>query len=298
MAAHLDRDIKDVKGTDLAAITERLENDGLAGAASAFRSRCRAFLSWCLATAKVIDENPSFGQRRERPTRADKLKQENKAKALTAQELKAVWTAADRTTVFGRLVRFLILTGCRRSEAAQVRRRWAMTNDARRQVITFPASVVKQGRDFELPITPMLKSLLATCPVDARADLFFPSDRTGGMISGWTKFVIDLREKSGVEFSLHDLRRTVRTGLSKLKVPADIAELCIGHSRPGLEKTYNKDEADEAKRDAFLAWAQHVEKLTAGDRVARRVKRSVASPAPVAAEEDDREWLDTQEPAA
>ena len=66
---HAERDIKELKGADYAAVIEGLERKGLPGAAEEFRSRCRAFLAFCMTKAKVIDANPLYGFRRQRATK-------------------------------------------------------------------------------------------------------------------------------------------------------------------------------------------------------------------------------------
>jgi integrase len=63
--------------------------------------------------------------------------------------------------------------------------------------------------------------------------LVFSSEKTRGVISGWTKMVNALQLSSGVVFALHDLRRTCRTLMSHLGVDHEIAELAIGHKRQG-----------------------------------------------------------------
>lgn len=275
LAAYLDRDIRELRGPVLAAISQRIEDQGLDGAAKAFRTRCGTFLNWCLLTAKVIDEVPIFGQKQARSTRADKIKAEEKGRALSDDEIVALWFAASPSTVFGRLVRYLLLTGGRRKEGALLERSWKVGSQ-----IVYPANVMKSGTEFKLPVTPQVNDLLKACRIDARSDLYFPSDRTGRTISGWTKFVEELRLASGVNFSLHDLRRTVRTKMSTLGVPVDIAELCIAHTRRGLEKIYNKDEAEAAKLDAFKAWHRKIDQLIAPENAKRRtaaLRRSIPS---------------------
>ena len=70
-----------------------------------------------------------------------------------------------------------------------------------------------------------------------------------------------LRQASGVDFTLHDLRRTARTLMSRLRVAEDIAELAIGHVRADLITRYNKDEAWSGRSDAFTRVSNHVEAL-------------------------------------
>ena len=63
--------------------------------------------------------------------------------------------------------------------------------------------------------------------------------------------VRDFCAEAGVIFTLHDLRRTFRKGLSRVGASDDIAELALGHGRSNLEASYNRDEAAEALRVAF-----------------------------------------------
>jgi integrase len=261
LSAHLNRDIAHVTGADLAAIIEALEKAGKTGAADDFRSRCRAFLSWCVAKAKVIEASPLAGFRRERATRAHRVAKAQHGRALSDGELWSVWRAADPGTTFGRLVRFLILTGCRRGEAAGLT--WAMV-DREAGLIRLPAAFVKQGRGHLVPIAPALAAVFDACAIDARSDLVFASPKTGGQISGWSKFLQKTTAAAAVEFSLHDLRRTFRTGLSRLGVDDDVAEIALGHARTNLEAIYNRDDALAALREAFELWATHVENTHRG----------------------------------
>jgi len=58
------------------------------------------------------------------------------------------------------------------------------------------------------------------------------------------------------EFVIHDIRRTVRTGLSAIPNISDLVrELVIGHTRPGLHKVYDQYAYLDEKRFALDAWA-------------------------------------------
>ncbi|WP_156399127.1 integrase arm-type DNA-binding domain-containing protein [Methylobacterium sp. Leaf466] len=258
LAALLSRDITTVTGAEYAKVIEGIRAVGLNGAADSFRTLCRAFLTWCVTGAKVLTTNPLAGHRKERATRADRVEKVVKGRALSDAELVRIWHAADPATTIGRLIRFLILTGCRRGEGAGVT--WAMV-DERIDVLDLPAIFTKQGRGHKAPIAPQLRAIMDTCVRDARSELLFPSPKTGNEMNGWSKLVKALRASSGVNFNLHDLRRTFRTGLSKLGIDADTAELAIGHAREDLEALYNRDDAIPKIRAAFTAWANHVEAL-------------------------------------
>jgi integrase len=262
LARHLQKDITELKGADYAVIIERLEKEGLRGAADGFRARCRAFLSWVVMDAKVLETNPLFGLRRRRDTRADRLAKTQHGRALDDDQIAAVWLATDPTTVFGRYIRFLILTGCRRGEGAGLAR---VMIDSRRNLIELPASFVKQGRPHTVPIAPALAEVLAACPVEADVPYLFPSRKTGRPITGWNTLTAKLVAASGVKFALHDLRRTFRTGLSRLGVQTEVAELAIGHARAELIEIYDRDRGEDRIRSAVEAWASHVEKIVTAE---------------------------------
>jgi integrase len=137
--------------------------------------------------------------------------------------------------------------------------------DKKAGVITLPAQFVKQGRDHTVAITPALSAVLDGCTVDARSDLVFPSVKTGGKMSGWHKQTAAFVKSSGVPFTFHDLRRTIRTGLSRLDVSTEIAELALGHARENLIEIYDRNNGSAAVRDAFARWADHVVTVTAPD---------------------------------
>lgn len=256
----LGRDIRNITAADVAAEQTKQEEAGLQGAAKGLRTHARAFMSWCCDKQHVIPSNPLMGHRKERATRADKVEQEEHGRAMSDAELVRVWNAADQSTAVGRLTRFYILTGCRRGEGAGLTR--AMV-EGEANAILLPAEFTKQARPHYVPLIPALASLLETCTRDSRSDLVFPSSKTGGEMSGWSKFVISLRERSKVDFTLHDIRRTFRTGLSRLGVDEDTAELAIGHARGELVRIYNRDKAIGILWDAFQKWADHVEKIVA-----------------------------------
>jgi integrase len=254
----LDRDVRDVTAVELVGVIDRLAAKGQAGAAADFRARCRAFLSWCRDSRKVLTANPLQENRRERPTRVQKLKREEPGRALNADEIQAVWKATGTAAVYHRLVRFILLTGCRRTEASLVSRAMQEQKPDGPRWFAIPKAITKSGRDHRLPVTPQLAELLDACPRDARSDLFFASTRTGGPVKGWSKLHATLVKDCGVAFGLHDLRRTLKTGLDALGVDSDISEICLNHTRHGLEGIYNRNSAAGEVSAAFHLWGNFV----------------------------------------
>jgi integrase len=69
------------------------------------------------------------------------------------------------------------------------------------------------------------------------------------------KAIAASREREGREpmppWTLHDLRRTARSLMSRAKVPTDHAERVIGHVIGGVRETYDRYEYLHEKRDAL-----------------------------------------------
>ena len=66
-------------------------------------------------------------------------------------------------------------------------------------------------------------------------------------------------------FTLHDLRRTLATGLQRLGIRIEVTEAVLNHiagSRGGLVGVYQRHEFQDEKRHALEAWAAEVERIT------------------------------------
>lgn len=61
----------------------------------------------------------------------------------------------------------------------------------------------------------------------------------------------------------HDLRRTLRTGLARLKVPPHVAERCLNHTLGEIESTYDVHDYFDERKEALTRWGAHVEGLVA-----------------------------------
>jgi integrase len=194
------------------------------------------------------------GLRSPKRSRAERLKAAaNGGTALTDDQIRKLWQSAGDFGSFGGLVRLALLTGLRRGELAQLER----TRDLLADRIVVQPEHAKSGAQHEVPLTDVMRRLIAGEPVTT-SPLIFPSPVSRGRIKGWTKLVAKLQQASGVDFRLHDLRRTVCTLMSGLGVPEDIAELAIGHVRADLIARYNLDQAWDGCSDAFARISAHI----------------------------------------
>ena len=60
------------------------------------------------------------------------------------------------------------------------------------------------------------------------------------------------------DWTNHDLRRTVRSGLSALRIPHEVKEAVLAHRPPGIVGTYDLHEYEDEKREALEKWAQRL----------------------------------------
>jgi len=102
-----------------------------------------------------------------------------------------------------------------------------------------------------------------------------PGDRRGSPFAGWSKAKSRLDELSGVpDWRLHDLRRTVATGLQRLGTRLEVTESILNHisgSRAGIVGVYQRHDWAAEKRAALEAWGARVAEIVEGREPARNV---------------------------
>jgi len=80
-------------------------------------------------------------------------------------------------------------------------------------------------------------------------------------------------------FVLHNLRRTMRTRVSSLRIPDTVAEMVIGHGRKGLQRVYDQHKFIDEMREALQRWSDHVGQIVRSKPTSltlRRVERTDA----------------------
>ena len=106
-----------------------------------------------------------------------------------------------------------------------------------------------------------------------KPDLVFPGQR--GPFNGFSKAKAALDKDSGVkDWRLHDLRRTMATGLQRLGVRLEVTEAVLNHvsgSRAGIVGVYQRHSWAAEKRAALNAWGAHFEAFVEGREVAENV---------------------------
>ena len=116
-----------------------------------------------------------------------------------------------------------------------------------------PQERYKTGLELVIPLSPAAQAVVAAVPRIGKSGLVFTTDGKRPL-GGFSKFkrafdakvLAELRkEKPEAElprWTLHDLRRTARSLMSRAGVPSDHAERCLGHVLPGIRGTYDRHE--------------------------------------------------------
>jgi integrase len=242
-------------------------------------NRARAALSACYAWAigqGLADVNPVVGTTRVGVER-------ERERVLAGDEIAVIWPLLGEED-HSRIAKLLLLTGQRRGEVAGML--WEEL-DLERGQWSLPGVRTKNGLPHEVPLSRQAVALLRSAPVRPDRDLLFGDG--DGPFSGWSraKKRLDLRiSRARAEarlgrqlglgeqpwtvdalppWTLHDLRRTVVTGMNELGIQPHVVEAVVNHisgrAKAGVAGVYNRATYANEKRMALQAWADHLDTI-------------------------------------
>jgi integrase len=168
----------------------------------------------------------------------------------------------------------ILLLGSRRQEVGGMR--WSELNlDAGTWAL--PAARAKNNRAHTVTLPAAALDIIRTVPRGTRDHLF--GNRAGAGFTGWTreKRSLDRRLAGAVKstWRLHDVRRTVATGMADIDIEPHHIEAVLNHHsghRAGVAGVYNRSSYDRATASALVRWADHVESLVSVKRPATIVR--------------------------
>jgi integrase len=267
---HLHQDIRELSLRQIVTEVDKIAATGKRGAAENLRKYSYSFLAWCVSQGR-IERNPLLGYRKPKQSRAERIGRRIKGRALTDDEIIKVWNACGKLGAFGLLVRLCLLGGARRGEPARIEWQRHVMDDR----ITFDENWTKMGLHHDVPRTLLVDDVLTAAKHFQRAtsDYVFPSPKTGERMSGFTKLVARLIREAGVEkFTLHDLRRSLRTIMSRCGYDNEIQRLCVGQKPRGIDQVYNHDEQWIIRKMAFEAAHDYIAQLIGEKRSGKVVR--------------------------
>jgi integrase len=248
------RPIAEITREDYKVAIRAVEERGAGAQAYNVLGHLRRLLDWA-------SESGEFGAftsplRDVRPASWIDAKKEPRNRILMPDELRAVWHAAvEMGYPFGDTIRLLILTGQRLREIADLS--WPEI-DMAGKVATIPANRMKSKAPYELPLAPGAFALLASLPRWPGKYVFTLNGGTRS-VGGFGRTKQKLDELSGVvDWKLHDLRRSARSGFSALGAEEHVREAAIAHGRKGIQRTYDLHLYRAEKLALLTAWEQRL----------------------------------------
>jgi hypothetical protein len=215
-----------------------------------------------------VDHNPFMG--------ISKYEEKPRNRVLSDRELKLIWDNSGAEQ-YGAIVQLLMLTAQRADEIASLR--WSeITGD----VVVLPPERVKNkgGKNRQSHLVPLSSPALTILAAQPRRvsgdgtlrDFVFGNRERG--FSGWSrcKERLDERITRAIgnplpDWHVHDIRRSVATGMANLGVQPHIIEAVLNHRsghQAGVAGIYNRSTYEPEKRRALALWADHVSVLIEG----------------------------------
>lgn len=244
----------------IAAQLNRVERESGAVTANRFRAMLSSFFNWA-AREGLINANPAAFTNKRNETPRDRV--------LSDAEIKAIWNALPADD-FGGIVKLLLLTGQRRSEIADLS--WNEI-DFDRGLIVLPPARTKNGREHVVPMSGPVRAILELRRqiygrdrvFGIRGDVFSFSKPRGRLDASIAPGTIER------PWTLHDLRRTVATGMAdRLGVTPHIVEAILNHvsgHKGGVAGIYNRAGYFAEKKQALDRWADYLMALVEGRAV-------------------------------
>jgi integrase len=248
------RSVHSIKRRDVIDLIEGIEAPYMANRMLATLSK---MFNW-LTSRDVIEAPPTFGVA---------LPHQEKARdrVLDDAELARLWSACGKLGTIGDFMRLLMLTGARRGEIGSAE--WSEIDSDRHELV-IPPERSKNRRRHVIPLVPQAWEIVDRQP---RINKYLFPARTGsGSVTGYHHYKAKLG--AVVQFDppirLHDIRRSVASGLQRLGVSVELIEQILGHVSGvfrGVVGVYQRHDYGNEKRAALQRWADHIEQIVSGE---------------------------------
>jgi integrase len=241
--------IVDLRRSDIVRLLDSIEDESGPVMADRTLAYIRKVMNWHASRSDEFRSPIVRGMAR------TSTKERARARILSDKELRALWKATGAASgPFGALIQFLLLTAARKSEAAKLAR-----DEIKDGVWLLPAARNKVKQELARPLSGAAQKVLNGLPKLGRYVFTFDG---AAPIGGFSKLKARLDVACGVtDWTLHDLRRTARSLLSRTGVKSDIAEMCLGHVLTGVRGTYDRHEYHAEKKRAFEALAGQIARI-------------------------------------
>ena len=241
-----DRPFLEIRRSDVAALLDYAEDKHGGRTADYILAIVRSIMNFHATRHDTYAPPIVKGMRRTEP------KQRERERILDDDEIRAVWRAAESSGTYGALIRLLLLTAQRREKVVSMH--WDdVSVDGE---WTIPTDEREKGNAGTLVLPPLAIGVILAMPRLGNNPYVF-AGRGDGPINGFSKskqrFDAELPKMPG--WTLHDLRRTARSLMSRAGVRPEIAEKVLGHVAGGVQAVYDRHSYRDEKADALARLA-------------------------------------------
>lgn len=247
--------VSKVSFEDIASLIRKLVKAHGATSAARARGALSSFFAWSMRQGIGVKANPTIG------TDNPVYGKAPRDRVLNDDEIRSIWrNCADDD--FGRIVRLLLLTACRRDEIGGLR--WSEIDLASCR-LSLPKERTKSKRPHEITMPATAVAILESVRRRNSRDTLFGGGASGFCAWSYSSMALGGRitaadGKALAPWRLHDLRRTVRTRLGKLGVLPHIAELVLNHAghKSGIGGVYDHHDYEPEITAALAKWEAHL----------------------------------------
>jgi integrase len=246
------RDFESIRRGDVAALLDSVEDNAGQVAADHVLAIAGGIFNWYARRHEDYVSPIVRGMRRSNP------KERARARTLDDNEIRSIWSQAEANGTFGGFIRLLLLTAQRKDKVAKLRwddltadGTWIIKSEAR-----------EKGNGGELVLPQIALDIISEQPRIAGNPFVF-AGRQSSSIDGFghRKTAFDAKLPPMPNWTLHDLRRTARSLMSRAGVRPDVAERVLGHSMNGVEGIYDRHQYREEKANALRMLAALIENI-------------------------------------
>jgi integrase len=192
---------------------------------------------------------------------------------LTDDELRKLWPAFEAMGYpFGHLFQMLLITGQRVSEVAGMRRDELALDPV--PLWTLSSERTKAARQQVVPLPSLAVDLLRGLP-ELGTHVF--TTHGNKPVSGLSKAKARADTLSGVTgWRLHDLRRTMATGLARLGTAPHVVSEILNHAPAGITRqVYDRYSYEREVGEALERWAAYLQGIIDGGAEVVPIKKVV-----------------------
>ena len=241
-----DRDFISIKRSDISALLDQIEDTNGSRQADLALAHLRSIANWFASRDDDYVSPFVRGMRRHQNGARERI--------LSDDELRAIWKQAEASGQFGALVRLLLLTAQRREKVATLK--WA---DVENGVWNISTAEREKNNAGSLKLPPQALSIITAQTRLGENPYVFAGRGLGRRNISQSKGRFDAKLPNMPHWTLHDLRRTARSLISRAGVRPDIAERVLGHAIGGVEGIYDRHRYDTEKAAALRKLAALVE---------------------------------------